>query len=160
MLGGESSIDIPFWDWSSEKHRMYPFQEHVYGALDGNATLIGNFANWTIVCHDSLQDTSRICDPSQLKNHIIRFRKPEVYTANYTRWPRREEICQALSILVYDSAPYNPDAEAKKSFRNFMEGFYIGNESCNKNLFDCTTQTSRLQLHNEVRDAYHMHEST
>ena len=147
MLGRESDFVLPFWDWSSEKNRMYPFKEHVYGASDEAGTLFGNFANWTTVCTDQID---HICDPTESNGPIKRFRTHQVYEANYTKWPRREEICEALSIPVYDSPPYNTIVEATYSFRNFMEGFYVGNESCDSNRFDCTSNTTRLQLHNQV----------
>lgn len=149
MLGGVKNFAIPFWDWSLENHRMFPFQEHVYGASDENATLIGNFANWTIVC-DVSHDI--ICDPSQSTGHLTRFGSQEVYAANYTKWPRRKEICESMTIPIYDSPPYNHKVEGSKSFRNYMEGFYVGNEICNDTLFACSviSNTTREQLHNQV----------
>ena len=149
MLGGDINFSVPFWDWSSEKHRMYPFQENVFGASDGKGGLVGNFANWSIICNDSLS-TGVICDPTVRSIHLARFHNQEVYNGNYSKWPRREEICEALAIPTYDSAPYDSGVVGYKSFRNFMEGFYAGNESCNDVLFDCISQTSRLQLHNQV----------
>ena len=150
MLGNGSNFAFPFWDWSSPDHRMYPFQEHILGASNTNGTLIGNFANWTTVCYDSIS-TGQLCDPSKSKQNMSRFGSPEVYAANYTKWPRREEICKAMDISVYDSLPYDASVEASKSFRNFMEGFYIGNETCDSVLFECMTETGRLQLHNQAR---------
>ena len=149
MLGNDSNFAFPFWDWSSENNRMYPFQEHILGASDEKGNLIGNFANWTTVCSDSVS-TGNICDLSQTKEHLTRFRTSELYAAKYTRWPRREEVCKAISIAVYDGPPYDTGVEEHKGFRNFMEGFYVGNETCNSSLFDCTSHTNRLQLHNQV----------
>ena len=149
MLGGDSNFAIPFWDWSLDEHRMFPFQEHIYGASYENATLIGNFANWTIVCDVTLDV---ICDPSQSTEYMTRFGDREVYVADYPKWPRREEICKSMTIPVYDSPPYNSKVLGSKSFRNYMEGFYQGNEICNKTLFACSaiSNTTRVQLHNQV----------
>ena len=149
MLGGDSNFTVPFWDWSLEDHRMFPFQEHVYGASDENATLIGNFADWTIVCDVSLDI---ICDPSQSTEHLTRFGNREVYAADYPKWPRREELCKSMTIPVYDSPPYNRGVEGSKSFRCYMEGFYNGNEICNDTIFACSviSNTTREQLHNQV----------
>ncbi len=148
MLGGDSKFAIPFWDWSLDKHRMFPFQEHIYGASEENATLIGNFANWTLICDVTLDV---ICDPSQSTDYMTRFGNREVYVADYSKWPRREEICKSMTIPVYDSPPYSSKVLGSKSFRNYMEGFYRGNEICNETLFDCSANnTSRIQLHNQV----------
>lgn len=149
MLGGDSEFAIPFWDWSLDEHRMFPFQGHIYGASDENATLIGNFANWTIVCDVSLDI---ICDPSQSTESMTRFGNQEVYVADYPKWPRRAEICKSMTIPVYDSPPYNRAVLGSKSFRNYMEGFYQGNEICNETIFDCSviSNTTREQLHNQV----------
>lgn len=112
---------------------MYLFKEHLFGASasDEAGMLIGNFANWTTVCNDK---TDHICDPTEGNGHIKCFSTHKVYATNYTKWPRREEICQALSIPVYDSPPYNTIVEAIYSFCNFMKGFYVGNESCDISL--------------------------
>ena len=149
MLGNGSNFAFPFWDWSSPDHRMYPFQEHILGASDASGNLVGNLANWTVVCGDSIT-TGILCDPSIVKDHMTRFRTQKVYSANYTKWPRRQEICKAMEIPIYDTSPYNPLVEAPKSFRNFMEGFYVGDEECNSVLFECTSERTRLQLHNQV----------
>ena len=149
MLGNESNFSFPFWDWSLEKHRMYPFEENILGASDKKGNLTGNFANWTTVC-TNLKNPSSLCDPSVTLEHMTRFRTTKVYSANYTQWPRREEIKKAMTIPMYDSRPYNTVVDEHESFRNFMEGFYVGNETCNSSLFTCLTSTSRLQLHNQV----------
>lgn len=130
---------------------MYPFKENLFGARgsDEEGTLVGNFANWTVICGEDIGNN--ICDPTKKLTHLRRFGTPEVYAANYTKWPRREEICEAVAIPIYDSPPYDTIVEASHSFRNFMEGFYIGNETCNDILYDCSiNETSRLQLHNQV----------
>ena len=108
-----------------------------------------HFANWTIICDVSLDV---ICDPSQSTEHLTRFGNREVYAADYPKWPRREEICKSMTIPVYDSPPYNREVEGSKSFRNYMEGFYKGNEICNATIFACSvvSDTTREQLHNQV----------
>ena len=153
MLGGDITFAVPFWDWSSEKHRMYPFHERRFGVPDENGNLVGNFANWSVICNGS-DDTGIICDPTKANPHLYRFRTQEVFAGNYSRWPRREEICEGVSIPVYDSPPYDTNVDADISFRNFMEGFYVGNETCNGDLFVCVTSTNRLQLHNQVSGSY------
>ena len=153
MLGGDSTFAVPFWDWSSEKHRMYPFHERRFGVPDENGSLVGNFANWSVICNGS-DDTGIICDPTKANLHLYRFRTREAFAGNYSQWPRREEICEGVSIPIYDSSPYDTNVAADISFRIFIEGFYVGNETCNSDLFMCVTSTNRLQLHNQVSGSY------
>lgn len=123
MLGGDKEFAIPFWDWTSEENRMFPFKEDILGASDKYGNLIGNFANWTVVCYI---DLDHLCDPTQDSARMTRFGNSEAYAANYTQWPTRDQVCNALNKPSYDISPYNTFTSTKHSFRNNMEGFIEG----------------------------------
>ena len=153
MLGGNKEFAIPFWDWTAESNRMHPFKEELFGASDEKGNVIGNFANWTVICE---VDLDHICDPTQTTSRMMRFGTPEVYVANYTKWPTREQVCEAISIPVYDIPPYDPTSISLRSFRNFMEGFYFRGDSedakeCVESNVECSSdEIMKRQLHNEV----------
>ena len=158
MLGGNKMFTIPYWDWSTSKHRTFPFSETVLGLHDKDGNLKGNFDDWDIIC--STVDTNRsvICNPTVQGEALTRCNNNEACTANYPKWPNRADIQQALSVPVYDQPPYNENTIASGSFRNYLEGFNVSRESCDHsdvhsvcNEVEDNT-TLRMTLHNQVHN--------
>ena len=96
MLGGNRMFTIPYWDWSTSEHRTFPFSETVLGLHDKDGNLKGNFDDWDVICSDVDTNHSVICNPTMQGGALTRCNDNEACTANYSKWPNRIDIHQAL----------------------------------------------------------------
>ena len=139
-IPGQTNFTLSYWDWTNKDEREEYFKT---GRLNVSDEPLNT---WPTYCWYETQDGT-ICDPSKpTANKLRRCPIEEACRADYSFWPSKEDVLDALSVHYYDDVPYNKMATS--SFRNFLEGF-VPFTQCTPQEKLCTNSINR-KLHNSV----------
>jgi tyrosinase len=117
-VSGDSSLAIPYWDWSSDQSPTgAPWLDDLMGGDGGDGPVTtGPFAgaaNWKLNLSEDQVD------------HLVRgFGRFDQDGATFPRLPTAAEVNATLGDDTYDAAPWN-DTGSLASFRNHLEGWYV-----------------------------------
>jgi Common central domain of tyrosinase/von Willebrand factor type A domain len=123
-VSGDSSICVPYWDWSTDRQPADPGFPFIADFLGGdgagpnNEVQTGVFARangWALTIDDNGS------------NALQR----DFGGNGFPSLPVRNDVLNALAVNVYDSAPWNINAAGPSSFRNLVEGWVNGPKNHN-----------------------------
>jgi tyrosinase len=120
---GDSSLGIPYWDWSvNQSPTGAPWLDDFMGGdgADGPVTTgpFAGTANWKLTLSEDSAD------------HLVRgfglasIPVPGSTPITFPRLPMVSEVNSCLTLTKYDTAPWN-DSKALASFRNQLEGWHV-----------------------------------
>jgi tyrosinase len=151
QVSGDSSITVPYWDWTDPRARAAIFTPSFMGPNgdrnQDHAVLRGPFrrGKWVLTVRDPKQN-----DPLQytfLSRNLGSW--PGVRTL-----PTVAQVNAALAAPRYDAAPFDLTSNSRRSFRNNIEGWRgFAGMSCSKGLMQprkIKGNTQPNQLHNAV----------
>ncbi|MBS1494969.1 MAG: tyrosinase family protein [Bacteroidetes bacterium] len=142
-------VTIPYWDWTDVESTNSVFMDDFMG---GNGDPSQNYAlmsgpfrkdNWTLRIFDQL---------AAYPYHIPYLIRSMGTFPNQPVLPTAAHVTEALSINVYDAAPYNSTVNPLAGFRNYLEGWRgCTSEACQDTLMNpICPGLSQSDMHNRV----------
>lgn len=125
-VSGDTSICLPYWDWSIDKKPAdvgYPFfTEFLGGNGVGGGIVVGNGAfasvnGWHLNIADAYDG-----DPQHQAN-LDKLQRSFGTSSAAPSLPTRDAVIASLAVNEYDVSPWNKDADGTRSFRNRVEGW-------------------------------------
>lgn len=127
-VSGNSSITIPYWDWTDPASTKAVFSPDFMGGngepSQGYAVTTGPFRKgaWTITVTDSsaalASQGDNIAPP---KPYLVR--RFGAFAGKTIGLPTLSQVAGAVHVHGFDTAPYNAQSELTSSFRNIVEGW-------------------------------------
>ncbi len=126
-VSGDSSICLPYWDWSVDQAAAnpgYPFIDDFLGGTGSGAGIVvqtGVFASangWTLNLADAYDNNAA----HQAALHSLQRQLPN----SAAGWPSLANVIAALQETTYDSDPWDRTCAGANSFRNMVEGWPAG----------------------------------
>ena len=124
-----------YWDWRKDNQRRALFEEKHLGKTYSSGVVEGElFADWPTRCwtEHKTYDYVPICD-TRIETDPLR-RCPDgsaCFDENHDNWPSPDDVREAVKKEEYDNTPYTRFVKTS-SFRNYMEGFVIDQQNCEK----------------------------
>ena len=160
----DHTFRLPYWDWTQESQREFPFTKERLGETMDNTVDGGElFDNWDTICWKNPKSDSfrNICNPMIPTGSLRRCPNAADCMKDNPNWPSEEDVDEAVSITSYDASPYNRSVKDRTtSFRNFMEGFIFQKDGCKPNDSMCDTnegESITRKLHNSVSHLFNIY---